>query len=125
MNVSAYFRALSVETVIELSGVGAGTGDGIVLGEGSSYRLIQLFEEAANWLGPSTTTRGRGPHHGMYSELGYGGRSALTVYVSWDGSDHTAHTPEDTFETIDPDKLELVGRTTLLALTVLSREMDY
>ena len=125
MNVSAYFRSLTVETVVELSGVGAGTGETIVLGEGSSYRLVQLFQDAAGWLGTSTTTRGRGPHYGMYTELGYGGRSALTAYVSWDGSDRTAHTVEDTFEAIDPEKLEQVGQTTLLVLTVLSREAEY
>ncbi len=45
--------------------------------------------------------------------------------MSWDGSDRTAHTVEDTFEAMGPDKLEQVGQTTLLALTVLSRELDY
>ncbi len=125
MNVNAYFRSLNVEVVIELSGVGAGTGKGIALGEGSSYRLVQLLQKAADRVGASTTTRGRGPHYGIPADLGYGGRSALTAYVSWDGSDRTAHTPEDTFEAIDPKKLEQVGQTTLLVLTVLSREMDY
>jgi len=125
MNINAYFRSLTVETVIELSGVGAGTGEAIVLGEGSSYRLVQLFQDAADRLGTSVTTRGRGPHYGLYTELGYGGRSALTAYVSWDGSDRTAHTPEDTFEAIDPQKLEQVGEATLLVLTVLSREVKY
>jgi hypothetical protein len=111
--------------VIELSGVGAGTGEGIALEQGSSYRLVQLFQKAAGRLGVSTTTRGRGPHYGIYTKPGYGGRSALTAYVSWDGSDRTAHTVEDTFEALDPKKLEQVGQTTLLALTVLSRELDY
>ena len=125
MNSQTYLRSLDVETVIELSGVGAGTGKGIALGQGSSYRLVQLFQKAAGRLGVSTTTRGRGPHYGIYTKPGYGGRSALTAYVSWDGSDRTAHTPKDTSEAIDPDKLEQVGQTTLLALTVLSRELDY
>jgi peptide/nickel transport system permease protein len=125
MNANTGLRSLNVETVIELSGVGTGTGKGIALGQGSSYRLVQLFQKAAGRLGVSTTTRGRGPHYDMSAAPGFGGRSALTAYVSWDGSDQTAHTPEDTFETIDPEKLEQVGRTTLLALIVLSREADY
>ena len=125
MNTQTYLRSLDVETVIELSGVGAGDGKAIALGQGSSYRLVQLFQKAAGRLDVSTTTRGRGPHYGIYTKPGYGGRAALTAYVSWDGSDRTAHTVEDTFEAIDPDKLEQVGQTTLLALTVLSREMDY
>jgi len=125
MNTKTYLRSLDVEAVLELSGVGAGTGEGIALGPGSSFRLVQLLQKAAGRMGVSMTTRGRGPHHGIYTQPGYGGRSALTAYISWDGSDQTAHTTEDTFETIDPNKLEQVGQTTLLALTVLSREMDY
>jgi hypothetical protein len=125
MNAKLGFRSLAVEAVIELSGVGAGDGKAIALGQGSSFRLVQLFQKAASRLGVSTTTRGRGPHYGMSAAPGFGERSALTAYVSWDGSDRTAHTPEDTFEAIDPNKLEQVGQTTLLALTVLSREVEY
>lgn len=125
MNARISLRSLSVEAVIELSGVGAGAGKDIVLGQGSSFRLVQLFQKAADRVGASTTTRGRGPHYGIAAGPGYGGRSALTAYVSWDGSDRTAHTPEDTFEAIDRQKLEQVGETTLLALTVLSREWEY
>jgi hypothetical protein len=125
MNAKIGFRSLTVEAVIELSGVGAGDGQGIALGQGSSFRLVQLFQKAADRVRASTTTRGRGPHYGMPAEAGFGGRSALTAYVSWDGSDRTAHTPEDVFEAIDPKKLEQVGQTTLLVLTVLSREVDY
>ena len=125
MNAKLGFRSLGLEAVIELSGVGAGDGKAIALGQGSSFRLVQLFQKAAGRLGVSTTTRGRGPHYGMFAAPGFGERSALTVYVSWDGSDRTAHTPEDTFEAIDAKKLEQVGQTTLLALTVLSREMNY
>ena len=125
MSAKVGFSSLTVETVIELSGVGAGDGEGIALGPGSSYRLVQLVQSAAGRLGVSATTRGRGPHYGMSAEAGFGGRSALTAYVSWDGSDRTAHTPEDTFEAIDPEKLEQVGQTTLLTLTVLSRDVEY
>lgn len=125
MDAKIGFRSLTVEAVIELSGVGAGEGNGIALGPGSSFRLVQLFQEAAERLGVSTTTRGRGPHYGFPIEAGFGGRSALTAYLSWDGSDRMAHTPADTFETIDAEKLQKVGQTTLLALTVLSREVDY
>jgi hypothetical protein len=125
MNAHAGLRSLNVEAVIELSGVGAGAGEAIALGQGSSYRLVQLFQDAADRVGASVTTRGRGPHYDMWTRPSYGGRSALTAHVSWDGSDQTAHTIEDTFEAIDPKKLEQVGQTTLLALTVLSRELEY
>jgi hypothetical protein len=50
-------------------------------------------------VGSSTTTRGRGPHHGLPQYLG------LSAYVHWDGADRTAHTLEDTIAAIDPAKL--------------------
>ncbi|GAB4527860.1 MAG: hypothetical protein Kow0063_03550 [Anaerolineae bacterium] len=125
MNAKLGFSSLTVEAVIELSGVGAGVGKGVALGDGSSHRLVQVFQEAAHRVGVSTTTRGRGPHFGVYVRPDSRSESALPVYVSWDGSDRLAHTTGDTFETIDPEKLEKVGRTALLALTVLGREVAY
>ena len=76
-------------------------------------------------LGTTLAIGGRGPPYGMSAATGFGGRWALTAYVSWDGSDRTAHTPEDTFEAIELRKPEQVGQTTLLALTVLSREVAH
>ena len=125
MNAKKGFGLLTVEAVLELSGMGAGTGDAIQLSEGSSYRLVQLFQTAASRLGHAVTTRGRDPHFGLPTQAGFGGRSGLTLNVSWDGSDATAHTPRDTLETIDLEKLRKSGQTTLLALMVLSRETDY
>ena len=119
MGAKVGFHELTIETVIELSGVGAGEGQGIALGQGSSFSLVQLFQEAAGRLGVSVTTRGRGTHFGMLTRPGFGGRSALTAFVSWDGADRTAHTPDDVLEAIDPDKLRQVGQTTLLVVSVL------
>src|SRR6266540_1876810 len=118
-------NSLTVTEVIELSGVGYGSGEGIALGEDSSYRLVQLFQKVAGKYHISTTTRGRGPHYGREARPGFGERKALTLSLSWDGADALAHTPGDTFEMIDPQKLYDVGRTTLLTLLVLSRETDY
>ena len=125
MNAKKGLGLLTVEAVLELSGMGAGTGDAIQLSEGSSYRLVQLFQTAASRLGNAVTTRGRDPHFGLPRQAGFGGRSGLTLNVSWDGSDATAHTAQDTAETIDLEKLRKSGQTTLLTLLVLSRETDY
>jgi ABC-type dipeptide/oligopeptide/nickel transport system permease subunit len=119
------FSLFTPEAVIELSGLGAGSGDSVALGGGSSFRLVRLYQDAAGRVGASTTTRGRGPHYRLYAPPGFGGRSALSLYVSWDGSDRTAHTPADAVEALDPDKLERVGQSTLLTLLVLSREVNY
>ena len=119
------FSSLHLEAVIELSGVGDGSGDALALGQGSSFRLVQLFQDAAGRLGVATTTRGRDPHFGQPAPPGFGGRSALTMYLSWDGSDALAETPQDTPDAIELPKLEQAGRTALLALHTLSREVNY
>jgi len=117
--------SLTVTEVIELSGVGYGTGDSIALSEESSYRLVRLFQSAAGKLKIPTTTRGRNPHYGHEISFQFGERTALTLSVSWDGSDHLAHTIADTPEIIDPDKLRDIGSATTLVLFVLSRESNY
>jgi hypothetical protein len=76
-------------------------------------------------MGVTTTTRGRDPHYGLPSSRSFGGRSALTIYLSWDGSDRDAHTVRDRADRIDAQKLDRAGRTALLGLFVLSREVDY
>jgi len=125
MNARPGGNKLTVETVIELSGVGYGTGSAISLGNDSSYRLVKLFQEAASKTNVPTTTRGRNPHYGMPLPTAFGGRDAMTLSISWDGSDSLAHTPADTIDMIDPAKLYDVGRTTYLTLLVLSRETEY
>ena len=111
--------------MIELSGVGAGTLDQAAIGPGSSFRLVQLFQDAAGDFGLQSTTRGRSPHFGLPIGAGFGERSAMTLHLSWDGSDQTAHTLQDTPDRVDPAKLEKLGRSALLTLLILSRETVY
>jgi hypothetical protein len=125
MNARIGFNQLTVEAVVELSGVGAGSGEGLALGDDSTYRLVNLFQEAANRLDVGTTTRGRDPHYGRFERPGFGDRNAMTLALSWDGSDQNVHTPYDTIERIDPDKLRDSGRVTYLALLIMTRETDY
>jgi hypothetical protein len=125
MNARPGSQHLTVTEVIELSGVGYGVGDSIALSQESSYRLVQLFQSAADKLGVPTTTRGRNPHYGHEISFQFGERTALTLSLSWDGSDHLAHTIADTPEIIEPEKLYDVGSTTSLVLFVLARETGY
>lgn len=125
MNAKVGFNQLTVEAVLELSGVGGGSGNEVALGQGSSFRLVNLFQSAGSTLGVPTTTRGRYPHTGFESLSGFGGRSALTAFISWNGSDRTAHTEQDSADNIDPAKLRATGEMTVLACTVLGREVNY
>lgn len=125
MNAKAGFGMLNVEAVIELSGVAGGDGDALLLSSGSSYRLVTLFQQAARRLGVRATTRGRGPHFGYQAVAGFGGRDALSAYVSWEGSDRLAHTLQDTTDNVDARKLRKAGQVISLVVSVLSREVNY
>ena len=125
MNAKVGFHRLNVESVLELSGVGGGSGEAIALGSGTSFRLTRLIESAASRVGVDVTTRGRDTHFGLPTRIGFGERNALTAYISWDGSDEMAHLPDDTLVNLEPLKMESVGKTLALVLTVLSRESEY
>ncbi len=125
MNAKVGFHRLNVESVLELSGVGGGSGEAIALGSGTSFRLTRLIESAASRVGVDVTTLGRDTHFGLPTRIGFGQRNALTAYVSWDGSDELAHLPDDTLVNLEPQKMESVGKTLALVLTVLSRESEY
>ena len=125
MNARAGASELTVETVIELSGVGYGSGTAISIGDDSSYRLVRLFQAAASRYDAPTTTLGRGPHYDFPVASMFGGRKAMTLSVSWDGADDLVHTPADIPTLVDPAKLRSVGQSVYLTLLVLSRETEY
>lgn len=112
--------------IVEISGVGAGSGKGISLGGDSSYRLVKLAQQAADRLNIPTTTRGRGPHYGIVPEAPVRlSRNVPSLYFSWDGADETAHTLEDNLLSLDSEKLTKSGQLITLILLVLSRELNY
>lgn len=113
------------EAVIEISAVGSGSGDSLFLDDGSSYKLSTVFSKAAKRLNTEITNRGVNPHSDIPIRQGYGERTALTAYLSWDGSDWLAHTTQDKYEIIDPEKIKKSGQTILLVTTYISRETDY
>jgi hypothetical protein len=125
MSAKIGFNLLNVEAVLELTGVGGGSGEAISLGAGTSFRLTQLIEAAASRMGVRVTTRGTDPHFGLPTSIGHGTRDALSAFISWDGSDQLAHLPIDDLSRVESEKMEDLGRTLALVLTVLSREVEY
>jgi hypothetical protein len=83
-----------------------------------------LFQDAARRLKVETTTRGRGIHDD-YSLYPYPDGDLAQITLTWEGSGVRAHTPADTVENIDPEKLSKMGRTAALGLMVLARETQY
>jgi hypothetical protein len=111
--------------VIDLVGVGAGTGEAILLDRSSSNRLTEVLQQAARRSKVGATTLGagvRGAYESLYPELD---RRIPYIMVTWDGSDATAHTPQDTIESIQPQKLRDAGRVAALAVMYLAHEQEY
>jgi len=54
-----------------------------------------------------------------------GGEEAPYVVVTWEGYEDTSRLATDTAETVDPHKLDQVGRSLSLALMVIGRETVY
>jgi len=125
VNARAGYSEMILEAVIELSGTGGGTGEGVAIGQGTSFRLTKLIEEAARRVRVSVNTRGRSPHFGMDYASSFGGRTALSAFLSWDGSDEVAHTVLDSADRLDATKMERLGRLATLVALVLTRETAY
>ena len=119
-----FIGAYRVVAVVELMGVGAGEEDKILLDRSTTDRLTELFQKAAKRSKVEATTRGRGIHDD-YSLYPYPDGDLAQITLTWEGSGVRAHTPADTVENIDPQKLDKMGRTAALGLMVLARETKY
>jgi hypothetical protein len=119
---------LDIQAVVDLRGLGAGEGDGLLLSAGGSLRLANLFEESARRMGAKSRRGGQIVDISIVFEeqdLGESGLEAPYIGLSWDGWEATSGLPEDTHESVSQDKLEKAGRALALALMILGRETDY
>ncbi|TEU13172.1 MAG: M20/M25/M40 family metallo-hydrolase [Anaerolineales bacterium] len=121
---TGFIGAYRVAAVVELIGVGAGEEEKILLDRSTSDRLTELFQKAAKRLKVEATTRGKGIHDD-YSLYPYPKSDLAQITLTWEGSGVPAHTPADTAENIDQEKLSKMGRTAALGLMVLARETKY
>jgi hypothetical protein len=120
---------LQPEAIVELRGVGAGSGKRLEIAAGGSQRLARLFESAARRVGVRTVraqeTMDLSAIYGDSGSAGQGGSDTPKVRVFWEGWEETSRRPGDTVESVTPAKLEQAGQTLALALMVLGRETEY
>ena len=117
-----------IEAVVELRGLGAGQGDGLILSAGGSKRLADLSETSAQRM-DVRVSRAREPLDISIifedKNVAEGGQEAPNIQLSWEGWEATSRLPTDTLDTISQDKLEQSGRALALTLMTLGRETQY
>ncbi len=123
-----FASAFEIEAIIELRGLGAGSGEGLELLTSGSLRLANLFEEAARHAGVRATRGGENVDMSVVFETGSArdsGEEAPRIGVTWEGWEATSRMETDTIDTISAEKLEQSGRAVSLALMIIGREINY
>jgi hypothetical protein len=118
----------NVEAVIAIRGVGAGSGDAVLLSTQGSLRLVELFESSAKRLGiPVKRAEDRVDLSIIFEEgSAYSSASeAPFIGIYWDEWWDTGGTMGDNYETINPDYLQKVGEVLSLGVMVIGHEIDY
>jgi len=118
-----FIGAYKITAAVELTGVGGGSGESLLLKRSTSGRLTELFQEAGRRTGVSMDTRGRGVHDEW--DTRQPDMRIPRIVLTWSGSGDAAHTAEDTTEAVDLGKLRQAGRTAALGLMVLGREKGF
>jgi hypothetical protein len=123
-----FLSSFDIEAVVDLRGLGAGEGDGVVISAGGSMRLADLFEEAARQRGVKARRGGEAVDISIvFEEMSRyaSGQEAPKVGLHWDGWEATSRRPQDTLADVSQEKLEDAGRVLSLALMTLGRELEY
>ena len=123
-----FSASFEVEAIVELRGLGAESGDNLLLSGGGSLRLANLFESAARRMGVPVQRAGEQVDMSIVFDdrsLWDGSQEAPSIGLSWDGWESTACTSSDIIEAISVDNLEESGRALSLALMILGRETQY
>lgn len=120
--------AFEIEAVIDLRGLGAGEGEGLILSTGGSLRLVNLFKKVARRMGVRASRAGEVLDLSIVFETGSSfdsGEEAPRISIAWDGWEASSHVRTDNLEAISVDKLEKSGRALSLALMIMGREIQY
>jgi len=123
-----FSSTFNVEAIVNVHGLGAGEGDGLLLSTGGSMRLARLFESAARRTNvPMSRKADQMDLSVVFDEGSFtdGGAEAPYVGLSWNGWEMNAGTSLDTLEAIEVDHLQKAGEVLSLALMVLGQETQY
>jgi hypothetical protein len=123
-----FSTSFEVEAIVQLRGLGAGDGEGLVMSSGGSLRLANLLETAARQMGVAVERIGDDVDISVVFEQGSAfdsGEEAPSLGLSYAGWEASSRTALDTLENISVEKLEESGRVLSLALMILGRETQY
>ena len=116
--------------IVQLRGLGAGTGDRIEVSASGSLRLADVFETAVKQTGGKPLRTEEVIDISLiYDEVNptqdSGGQEAPVVRLYWEGWEASSRSLDDTVDRISQDKLEKAGRALAMALMTLGREINY
>jgi len=120
-----FLERYKIIAVLDLRGLGAGTGEALVLHRSTSARLTEVLQQAARRTDVETSTFGVDVHSVYASLYPQPNSQVPTISLTWDGSHTITNTPADTASAIDRDKLGAAGRTAALALMYMAHEKEY
>jgi len=116
--------------IVQLRGLGDGTGNRLEVSASGSLRLADLFETAAKQMGVRPLRSEEAIDISLiYEEVDAtadsSGKQALVVRLYWEGWNETSRLPGDTPEKISEENLQKAGRALAMALMALGREIEY
>lgn len=116
--------------IVQLRGLGDGSGDRLEVSSSGSLRLADLFELSARQSGVRPVRAEEAIDMSLiYEEINAsadsGGKQAPVIRLYWEGWEDTSRLPSDTLEQISQENLEKSGRALAMALLALGREIEY
>jgi hypothetical protein len=117
-----------IEAIIDLRGLGAAEGDGLVLSSGGSLRLMELFEDIAKREGVSVKQVAEPMDISVIFDEGSrsdSGEEGPRIGISWESWETSSRTSMDKLDAISIENLEDAGRVITYALMVIGREIQY
>ena len=123
-----FSTSLKLEAVIEIRGVGAGAGDGLLLSTDGSLRLVNLFEDSAKRMRiPVERADSLVDLSVIFEESSQVQPADEAPYVGvfWEDWWETGGTADDYLETISLDYLQQTGEMISLASMVIGQEINY